>query len=339
MDRDTRYRFENFVIGAANRLAVAAARAVAQSPATAYNPLFIYAGSGLGKTHLLVACGQLAQQLQPQLTVSYAIVDELVEQLHTAVSMGEIEGFRQRYQSLDMLLLDDVQFLAGRRETQTEILRLFNVLQRSGRQIVLASDRPPAEISDLDERLITRFSGGLIVDIGAPDYETRAAILRRKVAERELQFAPGVVEEVARLPFSNVRELQGALNRLIASQTLGEQQVTVANVHALLGDGVRTGDYEAIVSSEPPPTEGDEFASFLSELADAVAVNIEPWRVRVGEAVTRWHAAGYRTGELDRALASDEEPDVDALLARFHASVERLRQLAGEAAALDERSA
>ena len=339
MDRDTPFRFETFVVGAANRLAVAAARAVAQSPGTAYNPLFIYAGSGLGKTHLLGAVGQLATQLQPQLTVCYAIVDELVEQLHTAVSLGEIDDFRQRYQSIDVLLLDDVQFLAGRSETQSEILRLFNVLQRSGKQIVLASDRPPAEISDLDERLITRFSGGLIVDIGAPDYETRAAILRRKVAERELQFEPGVLEEVARLPFTNVRELQGALNRLIASQTLGEQDVTVENVHTLLGEGVRTGEYEAVISSDPPPSESDEFASFLSELADAVAENIEPWRVRVGEAMTRWHAAGYRTGELERALASDIAPDVEALLGRFTAAVDRLRELAGEAAALDERSA
>ena len=198
MPLDPRFRFDTFVVGAANRLAVSAARAVAQSPGAAYNPLFIYAPSGLGKTHLLAAIGHLAKQLQPDLQVAYVTTDELVEHLHQAVTRGETETFRNRFAQLDMLLLDDVQFLTGRQETQSELLRLFNVLQRSGKQIVLTSDRPPGEIADLDERLMTRFSGGLLVDMGAPDYETRVAILRHKCQERGATFPSGVLEELAR---------------------------------------------------------------------------------------------------------------------------------------------
>ena len=178
VELDPRYRFENYIVGSANRLAVSAAKAVAQAPGTAYNPLFIYSSSGLGKTHLMIAVGHMAMQLQPQLRSLYITLDEFVEELTAAVSAGTIESYKQRFQTIDLLLLDDVQFLAGRRETQSEMLRLFNALQRAGKQIILTSDRPPNEIADLDERLITRFAGGLVVDVGLPDYETRVAILR-----------------------------------------------------------------------------------------------------------------------------------------------------------------
>ncbi|HJR42811.1 MAG TPA: DnaA/Hda family protein, partial [Gemmatimonadaceae bacterium] len=235
MNLDPRFRFENYVVGSANRLAVAAARAVAQSPGSAYNPLFMYSSSGLGKTHLMLAIGNLAKAQQAELDVMFTSLDEFVDGLHEAVSSGRMNTFKERYHTVDMLLLDDVQFLAGRRETQNELLRLFNVLQRSGKQVVLTSDRPPAEISDLDERLITRLSGGLIVDIGQPDYETRVAILRKKCEERGVSFGEGVVESLARLEYTNVRELQGALNRLIAHQAIGEEPIHPEQVIAVLG--------------------------------------------------------------------------------------------------------
>ena len=174
MQTDGRFRFDNYVVGSANRLAVAAARAVAEAPGAAYNPLFIYSSSGLGKTHLIGAIGYQALQLQPSLNLEYLSLEDFVAQLHAAISAGETEAFKQRYKHVDLLLLDDVQFLTGQRETQSEMLRLFNVLQGGGRQIVMASDRPPTDIADVDERLITRLSGGLVVDIGAPDYETRS---------------------------------------------------------------------------------------------------------------------------------------------------------------------
>ena len=187
---DGRFRFDNYVVGAANRLAASAARAVAESPGSVYNPLFIYSSSGLGKTHLLCALGHAARQLHPELVVEYLTLDDVVEQLHLAIASGRADEFKRRYQRVDLLLLDDVQFLTGRAETQSEMLRVFNALQGSGRQIVMTCDRPPSEIADVDERLLTRLSGGLIVDVGMPDYETRVAILRHKCDERQAHF-PG----------------------------------------------------------------------------------------------------------------------------------------------------
>src|SRR5687767_2803546 len=236
MQVDARHKFENYVTGSANRLAVAAARAVAEQPGLTYNPLFIYSGSGLGKTHLMGAIGNLVQQRDPKLGVEYITLDDFVEQLHAAVASNESDRFKQRYGRVDVLLLDDMQFLTGRRETQSELLRLLNALQGTGRQVVMTSDRPPAEISDVDERLIGRLSGGLIVDIGVPDFETKVAILRGKAEERKVSFAPGVIEELSRLDFTNVRELHGAMNRLVAQQSL-DGTLTPAQVRAVLGVG------------------------------------------------------------------------------------------------------
>jgi len=330
VDLDPRLRFETYIVGAANRLAVSAARAVAQAPGTAYNPLFIYSGSGLGKTHLLAAIGHLARQIQPDLRVAYITADELVDELTTAVASGAMEAFKTRWQGVRLLLVDDVQFLAGRHETQSEMLRLFNMLQRAGGQVVFTSDRPPAEIADLDDRLITRFSGGLAVDVGAPDYETRAAILRLRCEERQMEFAPGVLDTMARVEFRNVRELQGALNRLIAYQVLGETRVTVDNVRALVGDPAAP----AAAAPQAPAGLG-EFASLVSGLSEVVAQHLETWRVRLVEAMSYWRELGYATGPLERALEGFAEPDVDALLRQQEGAVTRLQELAAEAARHD----
>src|SRR5204863_278223 len=213
-----KYSFDSFVVGAANRLAVTAGRTVAESPGAAYNPLFIYSGSGLGKTHLLMAVGHAAKKAAPKLNIEYLTLDEYVEAFHASVAAGQGDAFRRRFQNVDVLLVDDVQFLTNRKEMQSELLRLTEALQAAGRQIVLTSDRPPPDIADLDERLISRLSGGLVVDIGAPDYETRVAILRRKAEERGAKFEPGVLETVADAESGNVRELMGALHRRVAGQ-------------------------------------------------------------------------------------------------------------------------
>jgi len=331
---DGRFRFDNYVVGASNRLAVAAARAVAESPGASYNPLFIYSPSGLGKTHLIGAIGFAAKQLQPDLVVEYVPLDDFVDQLHLAISSGQAEAFKQRYQRVDLLLIDDVQFLTGRRETQSEMLRIFNALQGSGRQIIMASDRPPSEIADVDERLVTRLAGGLIVDIGLPEYETRVAILRNKCAEREMSFADGVLEELARMPCGSVRELQGALNRLAAHAALGERPVTPANVRSIVAAGRVTPDF-----GRAAPVATDEFAGFISDIAVAVAQHVEGWRVRLGQRIAHWQAAGYRTTMLERALAMNEETDVDALDATFASGVSRLEQLEAQAVLLDPRLA
>ena len=327
IESDPRYRFETFVVGTTNRLAVAASRAVAQAPGSSYNPLFVYGASGLGKTHILVAIGQLALKLHPGLRVRYVPLDEWVDELHAAVAAARMDAFKARYHEVDMLILDDVQFLAGRRETQSEMLRLFNFLHRGGCQIILASDRAPTEIADLDQRLLTRLSGGLIVDLDMPDYETRVAILQRKCEERDTRFETGVIEAVAKLGHGNVRELQGALTRLVAFQRLGEITVTSQNVRDLLGT-------EAGAEVLAPAT-SNEFGNFLSEISVAVAQHIESWRARLGEAVAMWNERGYRTASLERALSGQDVPDVDALLQSYAASVNRLQALERKAAASD----
>ncbi|HET7458996.1 MAG TPA: DnaA/Hda family protein [Gemmatimonadaceae bacterium] len=385
MQTDGRYRFDNYVVGSANRLAVAAARAVAEAPGAAYNPLFIYSSSGLGKTHLIGALAHQACQLQPNLSVAYLSLDDFVAQLHAAISAGEGDALKQRFQSVDLLLLDDVQFLTGQRETQSEMLRLFNALQGSGRQIVMASDRPPADIADVDERLITRLSGGLVVDIGAPDYETRVAILRNKTGERGAQFRQGVLEELATVPFANVRELQGALNRLIAFQGMGEQ-VAPESVREIVGAETvaraftphratrvsgsmraptpgashsaprRTPPPAPTRTSTPPAPAArpgatpahplaastaaasmgtGEFASFVSDIAVAVAQHVEPWKMRIAEAVAYWSGEGYRVAVLERALKLGRAPDVDGLLDTYAAAVEHLKTLETKAIAVD----
>ena len=320
---DAKYRFQNFVVGAANRLAVSAARAVAQSPGAAYNPLFIYSNSGLGKTHLLLATAQLATELAPTLRARYVALGEMVDELHGAVAAGNVAAFRERFHDVDMLLLDDVQFLAGHRETQAELLRLFDHLRRGGRQLILASDRPPAEISELDEQLLTRFSGGLIVDIDKPDYETRVAILRRKCEELSTRFAVGVVEAVARMGHGNVRELEGALTRLLAYEQLGEGTVVPAKVPQILG-----GRHTPVVSTTVVP---DEFSVFLSDLAQVVTEQLDETRQRLANAIATWSQAGFRTTSLEQP----DRGDVDDAIAAFEAAVERLRALEAEAVAVD----
>jgi len=158
MNIESKLRFDNFIVGSANRLAVAAARAVAESPGAVYNPLFMYSSSGLGKTHLMSAIGNQVAAKQKGLVVEMVTLDDFVEELHEAIAAGETERFKQRYLRVGVLLIDDMQFLTGHRETQTELLRIFNALTADGRQIVMTSDRPPAEIADVDERLITRLS-------------------------------------------------------------------------------------------------------------------------------------------------------------------------------------
>ncbi|HKG95057.1 MAG TPA: DnaA/Hda family protein, partial [Gemmatimonadaceae bacterium] len=329
---DGRQRFENYVVGSGNRLAVAAARAVAESPGAAYNPLFIYSGSGLGKTHLLLAIGHHARHLEPDLSVEYATLDDFFDRMHAAVAAGQGDAFKQRYQHVDLLLLDDVQFLTGRRETQSELLRLFNALQGSGRQIVMTSDRPPAEIADVDERLVNRMAGGLVVDVGPPDYETRVAILRSKCEDRRIVFGPGVLEELARYDFANVRELQGALNRLAAQQSLGAGELTPEGVRALFGDQHPAPPTPAGGAGGTPRM---AFDSFISEIAVAVAQHVEPWKQRLAEAIEYWTAEGYRVSVLERALQLSKAPDVEGLLGTFSAAVDRLKELEGQANAID----
>ena len=336
-----RFTFDTFVVGAANRLAVTAGRTVAENPGSAYNPLFIYSGSGLGKTHLLMAIGHAAKAIASQLNIEYLTLDEYVEAFHAAIAAGQGDAFRRRFQNVDVLLVDDVQFLTNRKEMQTELLRLTEALQQSGHQIVLASDRPPAEIADLDERLISRFSGGLVVDMGIPDYETRVAILRRKAEERGTKFQPGVLETVAKVEYPNVRELMGALNRLIAFQAVNDTPMNAEAANKVLGIPAAGGSSAAGAPAAAPPAAAspDEFSQFLTDVTVTVGKAVEAWRARVTEAVMRWEGEGYRTGRLEKLLDQETPAAVDDVIASYVQDVERLKALEAEVAVLDPQAA
>jgi chromosomal replication initiator protein DnaA len=320
------YRFDTLVVGAANRLAFTAAKAVAESPGTVYNPLFIYARPGLGKTHLLMGIGHAARAINPRLSVEYLTLDEFVESFHAAIAAGQGEAYRRRFIDVDLLLVDDVQFLTHRREMQSELLRLTDALQSANRQIVLTSDRPPAEIEALDERLIRRFAGGLVIDVASPDYETRVAILRRKAEERRATFGSGVLEAVASLAIDNVRELLGALNRLVAFQAVSDTPLQPAQARALAG-----GSDAVEAAAQQPP---DEFSDFLSDITATVAQQVDSWRTKVAAAILRWEGEGFSTTRIEALLQQEMTVDPEEVLRKFEVDVARLRALHAEAAEL-----
>jgi chromosomal replication initiator protein len=255
------YTFDAFVPGPSNRFAHAAAMAVAEAPpSTAYNPLFIYGGVGLGKTHLLIAVGHHMYRLAPALRVKYVTSEQFVTEFIKAVRERQGgDAFRQRYREVDVLLVDDIQFLAKREETQTEFFHTFNHLHGAGKQIVIASDRPPHELSGLEERLVSRFRWGLCVDVQPPDLETRIAILQLK-AEREHLTVPADVIEFAASKFDqSVRELEGALVRVVAWSELTGQQIDVTLTERALEDLIPQNENEI-----PPPLILEETAKHFS---------------------------------------------------------------------------
>lgn len=238
IDRETnlnpRYLFENFIVGGFNEMAHAAATAVAKSPGQEYNPLFIYGGVGLGKTHLLQAIGNEVSKNFNKKIVKYLPADKFTTEIVSAIRNRQIESLKNRLQKIDVLILDDVQFLAGKEKTQEEFFHLFNSLYEKNKQIVLSSDRPPKAIAALAERLRSRFEGGTIADISLPDLETRLAILKTKAQERKINIPDDVLAFAAGAVQKNIRELEGALNRLMANQKISSKPLTIEAAKSLL---------------------------------------------------------------------------------------------------------
>jgi chromosomal replication initiator protein len=245
VELNPKYTFDLFVIGSSNRFAHAAALAVAEAPAQAYNPLFIYGGTGLGKTHLLQAIGHYVRQHARRLTTRYVTSETFMNEFIDAVRERgtRIEGFKRRYRNYDVLLVDDIQFIEGKERIQEEFFHTFNSLYEGGAQIIISSDRPPREIATLEERLRSRFEWGLLTDIQAPDLETRIAILRKRVETEEISITdPEVLTFIASRVSANIRELEGALTRVVAFSSLTDRPLTVELAENVLKDVYPQGE-------------------------------------------------------------------------------------------------
>ncbi|WTK83159.1 chromosomal replication initiator protein DnaA [Streptomyces sp. NBC_01511] len=261
-----RYLFDTFVIGASNRFAHAAAVAVAEAPAKAYNPLFIYGESGLGKTHLLHAIGHYARSLYPGTRVRYVSSEEFTNEFINSIRDGKGDTFRKRYRDVDILLVDDIQFLASKESTQEEFFHTFNTLHNANKQIVLSSDRPPRQLVTLEDRLRNRFEWGLTTDVQPPELETRIAILRKKAVQEQLNAPPEVLEFIASRISRNIRELEGALIRVTAFASLNRQPVDLGLTEIVLKDLIPGGE-----DSAPEITAG----AIMAATADYFGLTVE----------------------------------------------------------------
>ncbi|MFL5381904.1 MAG: DnaA ATPase domain-containing protein [Longimicrobiaceae bacterium] len=324
---DPRFTFATFVAGPGSQMAAAAARRAAEAPGTSYNPLYLYGDSGVGKTHLLHALGELALTVRPDLHAVCRTADELVDDISSALSAGTLQAFTDELLESDLILLDDVHLLAGKSRTQEELLRVWDEIVWTGTQIVITAATPPAEIVNLSDEFRARLAGGLVVDITPPEAETRVEIVRREAARRGVELVPGVDEALVRLPLAGGRELLAALDR-----------VAEAQVH---GRAVRVSELPGVVGVRDPNAPTDEFSAFVLDIASTVGqlVEAEPWRRRLAEAILRHEGEGYRTRRLEHALEADSAADLDALLAGYDADLEKLKAIAAELAELGAEAA
>ena len=230
------YTFDRFIVGSSNKFAHAAALAVAERPGETYNPLFIYGNSGLGKTHLLLAIGQYIHEHYPEKKIEYIKGDEFTNLMVKSIKEGTAEEFRTRYRNVDLFLVDDIQFIAGKERTQDEFFHTFNNIYEAGHQIVITSDRPPMEMALLDDRLRTRFEGGLMADIQPPDLETRMAIIRNKASQLGLILSDEAVETIAEKITSNIRQLEGAIKKLTAFKEILNRVITIDDVNQVINE-------------------------------------------------------------------------------------------------------
>ncbi len=243
-----KYTFDTFVVGNNNRFAHAAALAVAEAPATSYNPLFIYGGVGLGKTHLMHAIGNAILRKNKKANILYVTSEKFTNQLINSIKDNTSAQFRDKYRNIDVLLIDDIQFIAGKERCQEEFFHTFNTLHESGKQIILSSDRPPKDIQLLEDRLKSRFEWGLIADISNPDYETRLAILRKKAQLDNIIIDDEILSNIANRIDSNIRELEGTLNKLIAKSSLTNSPITMEMAERAINDIV--AQQEKVISAE-----------------------------------------------------------------------------------------
>ena len=321
--------FSSFVVGPENRLAWEAARTAAESPGSVYNPLFMYSDTGLGKTHLLVAIANRAQELQGSIQVVYTPLEQLLRELSAG---GEAET---TYRDAEILLIDDLQFLGHHSESHQALFSLLDHLLMGGRQVALACDRPPLEIGELDDRLLSRFSGGLVVDIGRPVLETRKAILESRLGASGVNLQPEVIDAIARTALENVRQLKGALNRVLAAQTAEKREIRPDEVDRLLADVV--GDANLPWLAEDRHGSEGEFEDFLTDVSSAVeeALTTPKWREDLARAILKWEAEGYSTSRLEAFLEDEKPVDVEREVTAFERDITTLKALEKELASVE----
>jgi chromosomal replication initiator protein DnaA len=319
---DQSLTFKSFVVGTENRLAWQAARTAAETPGSAYNPLFIYSSTGLGKTHLLSAIINRLRDLRSGYRAIYSPLDDLLHELGSPAE-SEID-----YKTADILLIDDLQFIDRYPEGQRLLFQIIDQLLRTGKQVVIASDRPPLELGELDDRLLSRFSGGLVVDIGRPALDTRKAILDRQLAILGEDLRPEVVDAVARLAIDNVRQLKGALLRVLAEQQAQDREIEADEVDRLLSD---------VVTELDLPWLGDErklgeFQEFVTNVSTAVedAIGSPKWREDLARAILKWEGEGYVTKRLETFLDRDEPVDPEQVISAYERDIARLKTYARE---------
>jgi hypothetical protein len=329
---DPKLTFDSFVVGPENRLAWEAARTSAESPGSTYNPLFIYGDTGLGKTHLLVAIANRAGEMSDGVDVIYTPLEQLVRQLKADDDTDE------KLKGTDILLIDDLQFLGPKSESHQVLFHLLDQLLMDGKQVVLACDRPPLELGELDDRLLSRFSGGLVVDVGKPNLETRRSILELRLAALDASLRAEVVDAVARLAIENVRQLKGALNRVLAAQRAEKRDITADEVDRLLTDVVADPDLPWL--SEEANRTGAEFEDFLSDVSVAVeeALGAPKWREDLARAILKWESDGYVTKRLESFLDREEAVDAEQVVAAYERDVATLKAIEEELTRLGEES-
>ena len=305
-----KYKFENFVVGSNNKLAYVAAQTVAQHPGTKYNPLYIYGGPGLGKTHVMQAIGHYIIKNRPDLKVLFITAEEFVNDVVNALARGDektknMNRFRKKYREVDVLLIDDIQLIAGKTRTEEEVFNTFNTLHGAGKQIVLTSDRTPKEIPSLSDRLISRFEWGLMADIQVPDIETRMAILQNLAKDTNIEVPNNIIEFLASTYASNIRELEGAFNRVTAYASINETPLTIENVKRIIGynEKEKTYTFDGIV---------DEVASFY---------NISPNEIKGSGRSAKVSEARQVSIYLCRELTKQSFPAIGEYFEKKHTTI------------------
>lgn len=261
-----KYSFSSFIVGSSNELAHSAAKAVSEKPGESYNPLFIYGGVGLGKTHLLQSIGNALLRKDPTKKVVYTTSEKFTHELLASLQNRKISEFKVYYQSIDLLIIDDVQFLSGKEKTQHEFFNIFNALYNVNKQIVISSDRPPKSIATLHDRLRSRFEGGMIADINKPDFETRIAILSAKSHQNSYFLSEDIIRYIAEHVTMNIRELEGALNRVIAVSKLGREELTFENAQKILGELIDANKKKGTTAQDIIGVVCDYYNTTLDEL-------------------------------------------------------------------------